>query len=281
MYKKANISGDDRWAHPFIGYRGDEAEIAYVANGVGGFANCRRGEYGRLADSLMAEGYDISSRQVCEKDVYYKLADGTTAHVSEVMCQLIMKHLDSGKSELKAMEDAFCEMPSEIVGLLLSRTAPDRIFYSRINQPMFVAFASHGAYLATSAIALPDDATEPRLLPAMSAGYVSADGEFSSPYKKAPCTVAPITAKARRAAYDVICNELAKGGCEVWCPVRQYNLTAVMKGVFPDADCNQTAALMYDILFSLYKEGKLKIEAKDFETGLNGITARRFILGLR
>lgn len=276
------ISGDDRWAHPFIGKsRAGEAEIAYVANGVGGFANCRRGEYGRLADSLMAEGYDIPSRQVCEKDVYYKLSDGTTAHVSDVMCQLILKHKNSGKNVLNAMTDAFCEMPSEIVGLLLSCSDPDKIFYSRINQPMFVGFAPHGAYLATSAIAFPDDAGEPQLLPAMSAGYVSSGGEFSSPYKSEPCTVAPITAKARRDAYDAICRELEKGGCEVWCPVRQYNLTNAIKGVFSDADCNQAAALMYDILFSLYKEGKLKIEKKDFETGLTGITARRFILGLR
>lgn len=275
------ICGDDRWAHPFIGYQGGRAEIAYVANGVGGFANSRRAEYGRLADSLMEDGYDISSRQICEKNIYYKLTDGTTAHVSDVMCQLIMKQVDAGKNIMQAMEDAFCEMPSEIVGILLSCSEPDKIFYSRINQPMFVAFASHGAYLATSAIALPDDATEPRLVPALSVGYVCAGGEFSSPYKSAPCTVAPITAKARKTAYDVIYSELSKGGCEVWCPIRQYNLASGMQGVFSEADCNQTNALMYDILFSLYKEGKLKIEAKDFETDLAGITARRFILGLR
>ena len=275
------ICGDDRWAHPFIGYHGDTEEIAYVANGVAGFFNNRRAAYGALADALIKEGYDITSRQFFEKDVYNKLSDGTTAHMSDVMCQLIMKHKDSGKKTMQAMEDAFCEMPSEIVGLLLSRSEPEKIFYSRINRPMFVSFAPHGAYLATSAIALPGDATEPRLLPAMSAGYVCADGEFSSPYRSAPCTVAPITAKAYRDAYDIICAELKNGGCEVWCPIRQYNLAEKMDGIFPEADCNQTTALMYDILFSLYKDGRLHIEKKDFETGLPGITARRFILGLK
>lgn len=275
------IIGDDHWAHPFIGKsRAGEAEIAYVANGVGGFANCRRGEYGRLADSLMAEGYDIPSRQVCEKDVYYKLSDGTTAHVSDVMCQLILKHMDSGEKVLNAMTDAFCEMPSEIVGLLLALSDPDKIFYSRINRPMFVGFANHGAYLATSAIAFPDDASEPQLLPALSSGYVCADGVYSSPYKNPPCMVAPIDAKVRKEAYDAICSELSSGGREVWCPIRQDNLAAPLDTLFGGADCNQTAALMYDILFSLYKDEKLKIEEKVYETEVPGATARRFILGL-
>ncbi|MBE6965767.1 MAG: hypothetical protein E7441_07015 [Ruminococcaceae bacterium] len=276
------IIGDDCWAHPFIGKnRAVETEIAYVANGVGGFANCRRGEYGRLADSLMAEGYDISSRQLCEKDVYYKLSDGTTAHVSDVMCQLILKYKDSGRDPVNAMSDAFCEMPSEIVGLLLDMSEPDKIFYSRINRPMVAGFSSHGAYLSTSAIAFPDDAGEPQLLPALSSGYVCADGFYSSPYKNPPCAVAPIDAVARKEAYDVICNELCSGGRELWCPIRQDNLEAPLNKLFGNADCSQATALLYDILFSLHKEGRLKIEEKVYETEKPGASARRFILGLR
>ena len=134
------VSGDGRWAHPFTTNKNGTDKIAYIANGSIGFAANRRKEYGELADRLLSDGYDLPSRQVFSGDVYNKLSDGTTAHMSDVMCQLIARHMDLGKDAQYALEDAFCEMPSEIVGLLLALDSPDKIFFSRINQPMFASF---------------------------------------------------------------------------------------------------------------------------------------------
>ncbi|MBQ9985297.1 MAG: hypothetical protein IJP38_03210 [Oscillospiraceae bacterium] len=275
------ISGDDRWAHPFVSKSGGEIELAYVANGGIGFAANRRAEYGRLADSLLSDGFDLPSRQTFNGDVYNKLSDGTTAHMSDVMCQLIAKNYFGGKNPQCAMADAFCEMPSEIVGLLLSLSDPDKIFFARINQPMFAGFANHGAYLATTSIAFPDDAGEAQLLPPLSSGYITQRELHSSPFKNPPCTVAPIDAKLRHDAYDAICRELRAGNRELWNPITEYNLADPIIPMFKKADCVPENALMYDILYSLYKEGMLSIDTVLDKTSVDGVLATRFKLGLK
>ena len=132
------VSGGDEWAHPFVGCHDGAAKIAYVANGGTGFFADKNDEQNRLAESLLAAGYEFKSRIVFDGNAYRKLSDGTTAHMSDVMCQLILRNMDNGEDVISAMTDAFCEMPAEIVGLLLSVSDPNCIFWSRINQPMFV-----------------------------------------------------------------------------------------------------------------------------------------------
>ena len=189
--------------------------------------------------------------------------------------------MDSGKDAQSAMEDAFCEMPSEIVGLLLALDSPDKIFFSRINQPMFASFTDHGAYLATTAIAFPDDAGEPMLLPSNSSGYISRSDLHISPFKNPPCTVAPITAKLRHEAYPAVCEELSKGNLELWDPLTNYNLAKCVDTLFEKADCNPSNALVYDIFHSLYRDGRLDITPIRHETTSEGVFATRFKLGLK
>ena len=81
---------------------------------------------------------------------YQVFSDGSAVHMSDVMCQLIARCFDEGRGVVDAMDKAFCDMPSEIVGLLLSLAEPNAIAYSRINMPMFVSFCEHGAYLAST-----------------------------------------------------------------------------------------------------------------------------------
>ena len=95
--------------------------------------------------------------------------------MSDVMCQLIYKHRSGGRDLANAMEEAFCEMPSEIVGLAIEPQTPDCICFSRINMPMFVGFDGTGAYLASSPTAFPARVKDYRLLPARSSGRVYKD----------------------------------------------------------------------------------------------------------
>ncbi len=278
--RSGQISGDDRWAHPFIA-GDDEAEIAYIANGVIGFAANRREEYGRLADQLACEGFSLSSKLFLDHPAYNKLSDGTTAHMSDVMCQLIFKHMKQGKEAHIAMADSFCEMPSGIVGLLLSRSVSDKIFFSRIDRPMFVSYGKSGVFLGTTAIAFPEDVSEPQLLPALSSGYVSQNGVFSLPFKNPPCTVAHTSARIRRDAYDAICEELRQGNLELWDPVASKELGENVRSMFDKADCIPAAALIYEILYSLYKEGKLDIKHELTPTSVEEVNATRFKLGLK
>ena len=178
------------------------------------------------------------------------------------------------------MTEAFCEMPSEIVGLMLSLFRPDSITYSRINQPMFLSFASHGAYLATSSIAFPEDAGESHLLPALTSGYVYADSLKVISYKNPPATVAPMTADVIHNAYGMILRKLEENSDQTPSTLTVDDLCKEVLPVFKKADCAPTAALVYEILYALHKEGKLRIDAKKLPSGIEGISATVFTLGL-
>ena len=275
------ICGDDKWAHPFISIRDGEIKTAYVANGsIGCFKN-RTAEYGLLADKLQNEGYTYLSKLQFDGDIYNKLSDGTTAHMSDVMCQLIFRNLEKGSDAASAMTDAFCEMPSEIVGLMLSLSDPDSIVYSRINQPMFLSFSSHGAYLATSAIAFPSDAGEPQLLPPLTSGYVTKRGLQVIPYEAPPATVAPITSEVTAKAYNAVLGVLEKGETSLYNAVSGYDLSHIALPFFEKADCAPDTALVYEILYSLHKEGRLCINKRKVPTSVEGLDATFFTMNLK
>jgi hypothetical protein len=191
------------------------------------------------------------------------------------MCQLILRQMNGGRAEDNAMASAFCEMPNEIVGLMLSLGCPDAIVWSRINMPMFAAFADHGAYLSSTPIAIPEDAGEATLLSACSSGYVYRNGFTTTKFEKAPATVASIDALTVVAAYDKICDEL-KGGAMKYPAVRK-----LVNPFFEDADCKPLAALAYMVLNSLYKQGKLKLETVRVNGTAEGIDAPCMMISLK
>ncbi len=254
IHSRSKSGGGDEWAHPFVGTKNGETQLAYVANGVVGHFAPQRPEQMKIADALLAAGYDMQSRVVLDSKMYNKLSDGTTAHMSDVMCQLILSEMDRGLAPADAMAAAFCGMPSEIVGLLLSLANPDAVTFSRINYPMSVGFADHGAYLATTAIAFPEDAGEPMLLPACSSGCVYRDHMEIIPFKDPPAKVAPITARVRAEAYDAILARLEEG------PQMMGALCKAAALCFDEADLRQDAPLAYDILHSLHKADKVRFE---------------------
>ena len=256
-HSRSRSGGGDEWAHPFIGLRDGEARIAYVANGsLGCFAE-RLSEFSDLTLRLAEEGYTYLSRTFgVETKRYPTLADGSAVHMSDTMCQLILRNLVSGMDSVAAMEAAFCEMPSEIVGLLLNLKEPDSIAFSRINMPMFLAFAEHGAYLASTPLAFPDDAGEPILLPAGSSGRVFADRFEATKYKKRPASIAPIDAALIAKAYAKVREVLST-------TEKTFSeLCREVAPLFPKADCKPTAALTYQILYALKRENVLVLTEK-------------------
>jgi len=267
IHSRSKEVGDDEWAHPFVGEKNGEPVIAYVANGAKGYFAPRAAEFNLLAERLLAKGFTMHSRAKMAENKYHNFSDGTSVHMSDVMCQLIHRNILRGDDEVKAMTEAFCEMPGEIVGLLLSLATPDKIFWSRINMPMSVGFSSHGAYMASAAIAFPEDAGEPIPLPVNASGYVTRNGYTVNAYEKAPVEIAPITAKVRKEAYDLICKMISEE--EQTIPV----LAKSVKPLFGDYNAFPAALLVYDILYSLNKQGKLKTEIYRVDGVVDGIDA--------
>lgn len=267
IHSRSNAGGGDEWAHPFLGVRGGEREIAYVANGSLGYFAPRLGEFCHLADALYAEGYTMDSRVAVESARYPKMADGLGVHMSDVMCQLILKNMEKGIDTPGAMSAAFCEMPSEIVGLTLSRKATDRIAFARINMPMFVAFSAHGAYLSSTPIAIPDDGGEAQLLPPQSFGEVTSTGFLVNEMPEV-ANIAPITADVVARGCEGIRAALREGEKKVGVLVRE-----VLKPLFEEADCRPGAAVCYHILHAMLQNGEIGVKTVRVPGAKEGIDA--------
>lgn len=275
IHSRSKSGGGDEWAHPFVGIQNGKAITAYVANGAPGFFDDRKDEANRIGQMLFDEGYTMLSKEKMDVSGYTHFTDGEVAHTSDVMCQLITKHIVEGRAPAEAMNTAFCEMPSEIVGLLLSLATPDCITWSRIDMPMNVSFTSHGAYLATAAMEMPEDAGEATLLPACSGGNLFRDRLETIPYVQAPASVAPLTAGVRHSAYNAICEALSQKEATAW------ELVDLIRPFFVKADCLPDAPLMYDVLHSLKKEGRLCITEYHVPGSFDGIDAPQFRMKLK
>lgn len=256
IHSRSKSGGGDEWSHPFVSRKNGEIRQAYVANGAAGcFEKCRP-QANALTEELLKNGYTMDSWEKTPIKGYPTLSDGSGVHMSDSMCQLVSRNIDGGMAMDDAMAEAFLEMPSEIVGLLLSLSDPDGIAWSRINMPMMLAFCDHGAYLASSAMGIPADAWEAIPLPPCCAGVVYKDRYTAKPFQKLPCAVAPVTARVRKQAYDAMCEAMKKEALSIG------PLQDVVEPLFDKADCVPVTLVVYDVLLSLQQEGKLRQETR-------------------
>lgn len=274
LHSRSNSGGGDEWAHPFVGRLGGIPHIAYVANGKTGLFADRRGEYNKIAEQLLREGYSFA-RLATENQRYNNLSDGTVAHMSDVMCQLILRNLQRCGEEVKAINDAYCEMPTEVVGLLLSLGDPKGIFFSRINFPMMVGFAPHGVYLGSAAMSFPKDAESIESLPPLSSGRVSATDVHITLMSDPPIAVPAVDEQLIGRAVRLVREKLAG---------QEFSFGIMRKLIVRELElegCHQSCHLGYEALRVLQNEGSLTVRTKSVEGATAGLTAPKFIFALK
>ena len=273
IHSRTKSGGPDEWSHPFVsaGKNGKEPIIAYVANGNSGIFRTRDPECVRIADTLIANGYKMDSEIKLDDGIYTRLSNGNMVHMSDTMCSLIAEKIDLGYDAHSAMATAFSEMPGDIVGLLLSVTDPDKVFWSKISRPMNVAFANHGAYLATTTMAFPEDVeTVATKLPVLSAGYVTKSGFYSEKYENPPAEVVTADLTVMKKVHSAIEEALSDGE-----PRHLYELHRATKNYLPaltDKVATYTQAT-YEALEALHREGRLEIIRERVDAVLDGESA--------
>ena len=276
LHSRSKSGGDDRWAHPFIGADPDGRErTAYVANGAVGCFKDEKPRQDAIARELDAQGYHYTSRLHIDTPRYQSLADGCKVHISDVMCQLILRHMHAGLAPDQAMAQGFCDMPSEIVGLMLALDDPNCIFYSAFNMPMTLGMADHGTYLASAAIAMPDDARYVQQLPTNASGRVYAAHYEITPMPAPPLPVPPIDAHLLHRAYQVVADALTAG------KKTRKQLHQLVLPLFDGAPCVPSSRALYEVLYALKREGRLVIETQRVPGALDHLTAPEFVLSLR
>jgi len=272
LHSRSRSGGGDEWAQPYIGTGG---HVAYIANGAAGLFATDERNIGQndMARELAKQGYHCRTR-VNGAVGRYPQFDGTSVHSSDLCAQLMAKYIDEGIDASEALDRAHIEMPSEKIGLAIYDAEPDCIIWSRVNYPMFVGFADHGAYIATTPIAFPDDVRDIVMTDTNAGGRVYADRMETNAYKNADWDVAPITAEVFEQAYDACVKLLSEKLCGVG------DLNGAVKPFLAPAFCQPIDALSYAVMAKLHKEGRLITEVNRIPEAVNGVHATRFKMRL-
>lgn len=268
-HSRTPSGGDSSWSHPFVTERDGRVKLSYVANGALGLFKDRNDEYSKIADRLVADGFDIPCKLRLSGNAYNRLSSGENVHMSDVMCQLIYSYKHKGNDTVSAMSAAFCEMPGIIVGLAIEEESPDRIYFSRINMPMFVGFDESGAYLASSPIGFPESLKKYELLPPLSSGIVYKDRYVVEEYKNFPKELSPIDESTLKLAERVVYATLKE--TEVGFPELRVELLKHL----PTDVVTQENAIVY-IVLSRFLERK-KIEMIHARRTVRGAEAPKII----
>lgn len=275
VHSRSRSGGGDSWAHPFIGCDTEGKEIAaYVAKGSVGYFKNRMAEFCALADELLAQGYTLPSRLVIDSDKYPAIHTGERVHMSDVMCQLITRNLVNGQEMRTAMEQAFCDMPSEIVGLTIALSQPDRVAFARINEAIRISFAPHGAYVTSNAFGIPSDAHSTMTPPPCSAGYICCDHAQVYPFKEQPCTVTTADDCVKAQMMEKALKILSDG------PMLHTEVRKKLIPLFGEAQSVTSQQTTYEMVESLVKAGKIEITTRTMPGAREGLTAEKIVLQL-
>lgn len=264
-HSRPKLGGGVEWAHPFVN---DSESIAYLANGHPGFFASPDNEK-KIMEKLLQKGQKFrsaSNEERFEHSLYPELPDGRVLHSTEVMCHLISLYCEQGKNPVQAMRKAFMDYPAEIVGLCLFKELPDRIIASRFNQPLMIGFSKNAVYMASTALAFPENPGIEIInpMPVSSSAIISKNGMEVCPFKPNPGKIANAFPFAD--ACGAISKELSNDAKTLQ---ELKNATAPL---WPEDSAPQKDMLVYEILRSLYLQGKILF--KDFTVeGLDGAQA--------
>lgn len=268
IHSRSNSGGDDAWSHPFIS---NDNTLAYVANGAMGYYAAKSAEKrDAVAQQLEHEGIKYVSA-ADPVGSYPRLSNGQGVHTSEVMAHLIRKYISEGKDPEAAIRTAFENYPSEIVGLTITTEYPDAIYAARFNQPMMIGEAEDGIYLATTAIAFPEDVTfkSVYLLPAGHSATITRSGVIFHEMKM-PLPVSHIEPEYYYHARLAILDKLSNGECRIG------GLCDAAGKVFPEGIPSPTAVLTYEVLRGMLRDGIVETIVKEGPGHIEGVTTSEF-----
>ncbi len=259
LHSRSNSGGDVAWGHPFLSAN---KNIAYIANGAAGvfLTEDNNTKRSAVAADLEKKGYVFASKTTGTIGNYPVLPDQTTIHMSDLMCQFITSLIDCGMDTCQAMSQAFSELPSEVVGLILRSDVPGSIFVTRMNQPMMIGVAGNDdTYLATTALAFPEDIKFKTidLLPLSTTCEVYQGGYKVSAHPVHDHDIADITPYLWHHAY-VRLETLLKGKENEPLPIGEA--IKACSDLWPEGKIRQGAPLVYEILRSFKHEGRLGVK---------------------
>lgn len=261
-----------RHAHPFLS---EDRKCAAVANGTSrGIATDEwYARINTLAEKYYQRGVMDSAfmpptpKKLC-------LSDGATFHMIEMMAMRIGEEIAEKGATPENMEAAvhsmISDVPSELVLLTVHADLPGLITIGDITRSITVGMNGEESYLATSALAFPEDAEIDNMvtIPVASVAQVTPGGLKLCGKPLDGVRIEPISVHATALAYERL-EKLLDGRKDDPLSIYEFNYMPDPKEFFsePLIDCKYnsgvaflkpSAALTYQTLYAFHKEGRLR-----------------------
>ena len=253
------------YAHPHIATSG---RVASVHNGGSHVEREERMHRNEICNELVARGHGFTSDVIMEEEsiTYPRLSDGRTVAVGEAFVNFFEDRVARGLSHVEAMNLATETFYMDLVSVLITADAPDRIYAQRVSTPMNCAIGDGETYIATARFAFPDALQEKSMaLPLENVCIIERGKLTVTDVRHTRERVAEITPKVFAEAYRQISALLMERGKEnpvTYPEIEIYNTTH-FEGIWPESHpLTQRAHLGYEILYQLHREGRLHSETK-------------------
>ena len=265
-------------AHPFTS---EDGELALVLNGTtrGGGSDEYYAAKNKIMNDFLDRGFEIKSAFVPPKDlpkpVKRVLKNGLSYHDTEPYALMIGDAVSNSPAETikrdiaKATRDTLSTLPIDIITLCVHARLPDTITIGTITRPMSIGFGDGETYLATCAIAFPEEIQKRPVmfLPPTTTAQVTPNGlEVFSTTLDGVRVEQPNYRIAKRIRSDM--EKILAGGREN--PVSIYDFPASTdwldvwheplvdsKYVREGSFLKPTGPISYEGLWSFHKEGRL------------------------
>ena len=264
-------------AHPFVA---EDNQTALVLNGT--LRDVNTPEFYAQSNRIMQGFFD---RGITIKTAYERKNDGKPSrtlknglgyHDSEPYAQMIGDYTGKlGRALTRedltdAMTAAFTSLPADIVALAIHANLPDTITVGDITRPMVAGFGDRETYLATTALAFPEEIQKHPILPLppTSVSSVTPDGVRVVRTEIEGVRVEQIDYRIAAKIYERMEALLKNAGEE---GASLYDMPAYdeWRDIWnePYVDCKYPkeggllkpyAMVLYETLWAFYKEGRLR-----------------------
>ena len=251
-------------AHPFI--TPDET-MAAVTNGTGISKGDPKARMKMLVDMLEAADYKFRGEAFLGEDKA-NLKNGALTSGAEIRINAVHYYYNQGMSMTAAMAKADSIIYKDGVLEAINVDTPDKIYVLRTTRPAITLKADDGMYIATTRFAFPDGLRgEVEQLPLFHPCVVTKDGFTVSEDKIDEEEVSEVTPEVLEDGYNRLVGMLkGKKDAPLYFDDLELAIAREMRDIFPgDHSLFQHARLVYDVLWRLTEEGRLKTERRWFK----------------
>ena len=249
-------------AHPFI--TPDET-MAAVTNGTGIGNPASRVQ--ELAEMLEDAGYKFRGEAFLN-DGKGNLRNGASTSGAEIRANAVHYYYNQGMSMTAAMAKVDSFIYKDGVLEMLNVATPDRIYVLRTTRPAATLKTDDGMYIATTRFAFPDGLRgEYRQLPILYPCEIFKN-EIKVSGDKMDCEeISEVTPEVLEDGYNRIVGMLkGKADAPLYFDDLELTIAREMRDIFPgNHTLFQHARLVYDVLWRLTEEGRLRTERRWFK----------------